>query len=726
MAGAIDLERLVVQLDANINKYEKALAKAQGTGNARARAIEARFKKMNASIAKSYSGLASSAAKAFALIGGVQGFRELSDAATRIDNSLKVAGLSGAELEKVYQSLFESAVKNAAPIETLTTLYGKAAQAQTELGVSTADLLKFTDNVALALRVAGTDAQTASGALLQLGQALGSGKVQAEEFNSVLDGAPTIIQAAAAGLTEASGSVSKLKKLVVDGKVSSEAFFRAFEAGAPTLQAKVAGAVLTIDQRMTNLQTSLVNAAREFNKSAKAGETFGSEIDRVSRFINGINWDNLITEIQKVAETLTNANVAATSFLSRLGEISGFDGIGRDIVNMLPGDGASKSFFGGGLTVTSTAGITDRINQAFQGEITKAGEMTSEAIKKSVLGGQSGAVEATKRSRVPAAPDNSVKPVSLNSFKAPDGDKAGKAKKTEYQREVSQIRERTAAINAETDAQSRVNPLVNDYGYALEYASARQALLTTAMESGRKITPELEKEISNLAATYASATVATGILAEKQDEIREKAQAALDTAKDVTRGIIDGFVEGASAADTLVSSLKKIGDALINDVLNSIFKINGAGGSLLGSIFGGVFSGGTQFAKAASGQIIGLFSDGGYTGAGGKYEPAGVVHKGEYVMDAETTRRIGVGTLQKLQGYANGGLVGSAPTLPRINGMSGGSGQGFSLNFSPVLNAQGADKAEVAALRRDLAVMRAELPSQMVKTVKDAQKRRLI
>ncbi|WP_377299720.1 tape measure protein [Rhizobium sp. SGZ-381] len=726
MAGATDLERLVVQLDANINKYEKALAKAQGTSNTRARAIEARFKKMNASIARSYQGLASSAAKAFALIGGVQGFRELSDAATRVDNSLKVAGLSGAELEKVYQSLFESAVKNAAPIETLATLYGKAAQAQTELGVSTADLLRFTDNVALALRVAGTDAQTASGALLQLGQALGSGKVQAEEFNSVLEGAPTIVQAAAAGLEEASGSVSKLKKLVVDGKVSSEAFFRAFEAGAPTLEAKAAGAVLTIDQRMTNLQTSLVNAAREFNKSAKAGETFGNEIDRVSKFINGINWDNLITEIQKAASGLTEANLAATSFLSRLGEISGFNGIGRDIVNMLPGEGASKSFFGGGLTITSTAGITDRINQAFEGEIKKAGDMTAEAIKKSVLGGESGAVTATKTARVPAAPDNSVKPVSLKDFKSPDGTKTAKAKKSEYQREVAQIQERTAAINAETDAMSRVNPLVNDYGYALEYASARQALLTAAMESGQKVTPELEKEISNLAATYASASVASGILAEKQEEIRDKAQAALDTAKDVTRGIIDGFTEGAAAADVLVSSLKKIGDALINDVLNSIFKINGAGGGILSSIFGGAFGGGTQWARAASGQITGLFSGGGYTGAGGKYEPAGIVHKGEYVMDAETTRRLGIGTLRKLQGYANGGLVGSAPTLPRMDGISVRSDQGFSLNFSPVLNAQGADKAEVAALRKDLAVMRAELPSQMVKTVKDAQKRRLI
>nr|DAG39714.1 MAG TPA: minor tail protein [Caudoviricetes sp.] len=53
------------------------------------------------------------------------------------------------------------------------------------------------------------------------------------------------------------------------------------------------------------------------------------------------------------------------------------------------------------------------------------------------------------------------------------------------------------------------------------------------------------------------------------------------------------------------------------------------------------------------------FATGGYTGDGGKYEPAGVVHKGEFVMTKEATKRIGVGNLYKMmRGYANGGAVG--------------------------------------------------------------------
>ncbi|MBF4613745.1 tape measure protein [Curtobacterium sp. VKM Ac-1376] len=56
------------------------------------------------------------------------------------------------------------------------------------------------------------------------------------------------------------------------------------------------------------------------------------------------------------------------------------------------------------------------------------------------------------------------------------------------------------------------------------------------------------------------------------------------------------------------------------------------------------------------------FATGGYTGPGGKYEPAGIVHRGEYVFTKEQTERLGVGRLQAIanNGYANGGLVGAA------------------------------------------------------------------
>ena len=74
------------------------------------------------------------------------------------------------------------------------------------------------------------------------------------------------------------------------------------------------------------------------------------------------------------------------------------------------------------------------------------------------------------------------------------------------------------------------------------------------------------------------------------------------------------------------------------------------------------------------------FAAGGYTGAGGKYDPAGIVHRGEYVMDADTVRRAGGpkafdALRQGLRGYAAGGYVG-APSMPRIPSVPGRAGGG--------------------------------------------------
>lgn len=69
----------------------------------------------------------------------------------------------------------------------------------------------------------------------------------------------------------------------------------------------------------------------------------------------------------------------------------------------------------------------------------------------------------------------------------------------------------------------------------------------------------------------------------------------------------------------------------------------------------------------------GGFADGGYTGAGGKHEPAGVVHRGEYVFDAKATRgnEAYLSMLHsQLRGYAGGGMVGgggSSAIAPAID-----------------------------------------------------------
>ena len=292
---AVESEQLVVQLEARIRDFEKNFQKANKTANDNFRQIERRGQtaasRLEKSMASAGSRMANSMRTWGAGIAGVLGARSITAASAQyvnLQNTLKVTGIEGKELESVFSQLFQVAQKNGTPIEALATLYSRASQAQGELKASSAELMRFTDGVSLALRVAGTDSQQASGALLQLSQALGSGTVRAEEFNSVNEGARPILQAVAAGMKEAGGSVATLKNLVNEGKVSSEAFFRAFLAGMPTLETAASKAQGTVGQAMARIQNAFVVFVGELDKASGASLTAAENLDKVARVIEGL------------------------------------------------------------------------------------------------------------------------------------------------------------------------------------------------------------------------------------------------------------------------------------------------------------------------------------------------------------------------------------------------------------------------------------------------------
>lgn len=105
------------------------------------------------------------------------------------------------------------------------------------------------------------------------------------------------------------------------------------------------------------------------------------------------------------------------------------------------------------------------------------------------------------------------------------------------------------------------------------------------------------------------------------------------------------------------ASFSDFAKSVINDITSMLIKM--ALFNAMSAAFGGggTFSFASMFSKG--------FASGGYTGNGGKYEPKGVVHGGEFVFTKEATSRLGPENLYRLmRGYASGGLVGS-------NGSSG-------------------------------------------------------
>lgn len=111
----------------------------------------------------------------------------------------------------------------------------------------------------------------------------------------------------------------------------------------------------------------------------------------------------------------------------------------------------------------------------------------------------------------------------------------------------------------------------------------------------------------------------------------------------------------------------------LGDLLSNLFAgikaafvslVSGIGNALSGAFGGG---GGQNFIGAIA-SIFG-FADGGFTGPGGKYQPAGVVHAGEYVFSADSVRRLGLGALDNLHRIAKGSTI---PRAARMGYAEGG------------------------------------------------------
>jgi len=206
----------------------------------------------------------------FASVATIRQIVQVNDEYTRLEGRLGLVTRSAGDLARVQEDLFAIAQRTRTEYAGVADLYVKLAQTSADLGASQSDLLRFTEAVGNALTISGASAQTASGALLQLSQGLAGGVFRAEEFNSVLEGAPEIIRTVAKNIDGMGGSMGKLREAIKSGQVTSQEFFRAFLAGGDDLAKRAETLPLTVGQAFTRLQNVIKKAVAEGDLSPLA------------------------------------------------------------------------------------------------------------------------------------------------------------------------------------------------------------------------------------------------------------------------------------------------------------------------------------------------------------------------------------------------------------------------------------------------------------------------
>lgn len=221
--GAIDVEtyqRKIKQLNEDLKKAESA-----GSGFA---GVIGRLKGLFAG---------------FALVSFAKGMAETADKMQVLDNQVRQTTAGEAEFAAVKGRLLQVANQTRADLSATTELYVKSSRALKDYGYSQEEVLKFTEATNNAMTIGGVAAEQQSAALLQLSQALGSGVLQGDEFKSIAEAAPILLDTIAEYMGK---SRAEIKKLGSEGKLTADVIFQAISGSAEKFAEQAAKMPMTM------------------------------------------------------------------------------------------------------------------------------------------------------------------------------------------------------------------------------------------------------------------------------------------------------------------------------------------------------------------------------------------------------------------------------------------------------------------------------------------------
>ena len=247
----------------------------------------------------------------------IKQFLDLSNAYQNLQNRLKLVTTSTQELVFVQEKLFEVAQRTRGGFSETVELYQKLALQAKNLSLRQQDLIQITENVNKVIAIAGVDAVQASAGILQLSQAFASGRLQGDEFRSISENIPPLLDIFAKQLGVTRG---ELKKLGSEGKITSDVIATALLNNTEKLNSQFSQLSPTIGQATITVGNSILNLAGKFNEASGFSDLFAESLIKLSDLIDRIadKKDKVTTFFDAVEEAIKDTDKTLGLFNSSL------------------------------------------------------------------------------------------------------------------------------------------------------------------------------------------------------------------------------------------------------------------------------------------------------------------------------------------------------------------------------------------------------------------------
>jgi len=196
-------------------------------------------------------------------IGGLAQLTALADGYALTTSRLKLLSGETENFAAVQKEVFEIAQSTFTTYEQTAAIYGNLAASTQEIGATSEDLLKVTKALNQSYLISGSTQQEAKASTLQLTQALASGQIRGQEFNSIAEQGRRILF----GLKDATGKTAgELRQFANEGKLTTDFFFKNFLPQAEKINEEFDTLPLTVGRSLTQLQNEFERFVGEQNK----------------------------------------------------------------------------------------------------------------------------------------------------------------------------------------------------------------------------------------------------------------------------------------------------------------------------------------------------------------------------------------------------------------------------------------------------------------------------
>lgn len=207
---------------------------------------------------------------------------KVGDAYTLLDARLKLATGSTVNATAAHKALLSIAQESSAGFEEVSSLYIRLAQNSQKLGLSTKDLEGITRTITEALAVSGATATETAASLLQLGQAMSSGTLNGDEFKSISEQFPKLLDI----ISAATGTArEELKKMGSEGQLSTRVIVQSIQDQADVVHTQFTAMGDTVSKASTRMQNAWNELLVQLNRTGGVTDGLTSTMQNLTNFL---------------------------------------------------------------------------------------------------------------------------------------------------------------------------------------------------------------------------------------------------------------------------------------------------------------------------------------------------------------------------------------------------------------------------------------------------------